>query len=95
MIPNHAPHMITNDQREYYGIAVKYLLSRRERTEGGGQRYPLNRGDILLLVVLLEQELKSASPCADVKRLGAIREKLGDLVPDAPEMSKEEAEPFR
>jgi hypothetical protein len=88
--------MITDDQRKHYATAINYVASRREK---GGQTddktYPINRGDILLLVMLIEQEMKAATPAADVKRLAAMRGKLGDLVFDAPEMSKEEAQLFR
>jgi hypothetical protein len=88
--------MITDEQREHYGTASQYVVSRREKkAEGKDKTYPLCRGDILLLVVLIEQELKAATPIVDVKRLSAIREKLGDLVFDSPEMSKEEAQQFR
>jgi hypothetical protein len=48
-----------------------------------------------MLVLLLDQEMQAETPIADPKRLAAIREKLGDLVADAPEMSKEEAQKFR
>jgi hypothetical protein len=88
--------MITDNQREYYVTAANYLLSRREKnTNSDVKSYPLNRGDILFLVLLIEQETKAATPCADLNRLAAIREKLGDLVHTAPEMSKEEAQQFR
>jgi hypothetical protein len=88
--------MITDDQRKHYETAANYVLSRREN--GGGRDdkiYPLNRGDILTLVMLIDQDMKAATPSADLKRLTAIRGKLGDLVFDAPEMSKEEAQQFR
>jgi hypothetical protein len=49
----------------------------------------------MCLVALIDQELKAAAPIADLKRLAAIRGKLGDLVCDSPEMSKEEAQQFR
>lgn len=49
----------------------------------------------MILVLLINQELQAESAIADPKRLAAIREKLGDLVCDAPEMSKEEAQIFR
>src|ERR1700731_1278739 len=78
--PHVTLHMITDDQGKYYGIAAKYLLTRRTKSTQNSKAYPLNRGDILLLVVLIEQEIKATAPCADRKRLAAIREKLGDLV---------------
>jgi hypothetical protein len=88
--------MITDDQRKHYETATNYILSRREKSGGRDDTiYPLNRGDILILVMLIDQDMKAATPSADLKRLTAIREKLGDLVFDAPEMSKEEAQQFR
>ena len=57
--------------------------------------WPLNRGELMLLVVLVDQELQANPPIADPLRLAAIREKLGDLVPDAKEMLKAEAQKFR
>lgn len=71
-------------------------VSRREKGNKGDEKtYPFNRGDIPILVTLLEQEIKAASPAADLRRLAAIRGKLGDMVCEAPEMSKEEAQQFR
>jgi len=55
--------------------------------------YLLNRGDIIYLVLLLEKEMK-ADPSL-LKRFTAIREKLGQMAFDAPQMSKEEAQQFR
>ena len=49
----------------------------------------------MLLVVLIDQEIQANPPIANAIRLVAMREKLGDLVADAPEMSKEEAQKFR
>jgi len=49
----------------------------------------------MVLVVLIDQELQANPPIADPVRLAAVREKLGDLVSDAPEMSKEEAQKFK
>ena len=89
-------HMITEDQRKHYETAIHYVAGRREKgSQSDGKTYPFNRGDILLLVVLIDQEMKAANPVADLKRLTAIRGKLGDMVSDAPEMSKEEAQQFR
>lgn len=89
--------MINEAQRKHYEAAIYFVAGRREKGQGNttATTYPVNRGDILLLVMLLEQELKAASPAVDVRRLEAIREKLGALVPDAPEMSKEEARQYR
>jgi len=88
--------MITDAQRKHYETASTYVLSRREKQEeSGGKRWPLNRGDLMLLVVLIDQELQADPTIADPLRLAAVREKLGDLVADAHEMSKEEAQKFR
>jgi hypothetical protein len=88
--------MITDDQRKHYASASQYVLSRREKNEKSAEKvYPINRGDLLILVMLIDQDMNAATPSADPKRLAAIRGKLGDLVFEAPEMSKEEAQPFR
>jgi hypothetical protein len=88
--------MITDAQRKHYETASTYLASRRDKKEtSAGKTWPLNRGDMLLLVLLVDQEMQTETPIADSRRLTAIREKLGDLVCDAPEMSKEEAQKFR
>jgi hypothetical protein len=88
--------MITDAQRKHYETASTYLVSRREKKEKNADKtWPLNRGDLMMLVLLIDQELQAESPIADPKRLAAIREKLGDLVYDAPEMPKEEAQVFR
>jgi hypothetical protein len=88
--------MITDEQKKHYETAIHYVASRRERqAEHRDNAYPLCRGDIMCLVALIDQELKAATPIADLKRLSAIRGKLGDLVYDSPEMTKEEAQQFR
>jgi hypothetical protein len=88
--------MITDEQRNHYESALRFVMSRREEGDkGSDKKYPLNRGDILLLVMLIDQDISAATPSADVKRLAVIRGKLGDLVFDAPEMLKEEAKQFR
>lgn len=46
-----------------------------------------------MLVKLINQEME-ADPSA-LKRLTTIREKLGDLVFDAPEMSRDEAKELK
>jgi hypothetical protein len=86
--------MITDAQRKHYEAAITFVASRREQKEKT-QTWPVNRGDLMILVLLIEQELQAESPIADPKRLAAIREKLGNSVFDAPEMSKEEAQMFR
>ena len=89
-------NQLTEDQRKNYETAINYVVSRREKGSKGDEKsYPFNRGDILILVMLLDQEMKAPSPAADLKRLAAIRGKLGDMVSDAPEMSKEESQQFR
>ena len=80
--------------------ALGYVSDRIAKGKKGGHAgYPLNRGDIILLVMLIEQELRSASldwkEPLNVKRLAAIREKLGDIAGDTPQMSKAEAQLFR
>ena len=88
--------MITDAQRKHYETAVSYVASRREKKEKSADKtWPVNRGDLMILVLLIDQELQAESAIADPKRLAAIREKLGDLVCNAPEMSKEEAQIFR
>jgi len=53
----------------------------------------------MLLVMLIDRELPVApsdwTEPLNVKRLRAIREKLGSLAVDSPKMSKEEAKQFR
>ena len=80
--------------------AMEYVAGKlAQGTKSGGKIYPLNRGDIILLVMLLDREMATASlRCTDplnLKRLRAIREKLGNLAVDAPQMSREEAQQFR
>jgi hypothetical protein len=87
--------MITDAQRKHYETAISYVASRRQKSDIAGKTWPLNRGDLMILVLLIDQELQAESPIANPKRLAALREKLGDLVFDAPEMSKEEAQIFR
>jgi hypothetical protein len=88
--------MITDEQRKHYETAINYVASRREKgSKSDDKGYPINRGDILLLVTLIDQDMNAANPSADLKRLAAIREKLGELVFAAPEMSKEEAQQFK
>jgi hypothetical protein len=88
--------MITDEQKEHYTTASGYLVNCREKKpDGSDKRYPLCRGDIMQLVVLIDQELKAATPIGDLKRFRAIREKLGDVFFDSPEMTREEAQQFR
>ncbi len=95
--PHHTDMItLTDEQKKHYETAIHYVASRREKgSQTGANPYPLNRGDILLLVVLIEEEMAAAAPAADLRRLTAVREKLGDLVHAAPEMSKAEAQQFR
>jgi hypothetical protein len=88
--------MISDAQFKHYETAITYVWSRRDKKHVSADKtWPLNRGDLLMLVVLIDQELQANPPIADPIRLAAVREKLGDLVADAPEMSKEEAQKFR
>jgi len=88
--------MITDAQRKHYETASSYLVSRREkRQQGADKTWPLIRGDLRMLVSLIDQERQASQPIADPIRLAAVREKLGDLVADAPEMTKDEAQKFR
>ena len=88
--------MITDAQRKHYQTAITYVASRRDKKDVSADKtWPVNRGDLMLLVMLIDQELQANPPIADPIRLAAVREKLGDLVCDAPEMSKEEAQKFR
>jgi hypothetical protein len=81
-------------------LALEYFAERatknKEAREAG---YPLNRGDLIVLVMLIEQQLRQASADwtdpLNAKRLTAIREKLGDIAGDAPQMSRAEAQQFR
>jgi hypothetical protein len=87
--------MTSDDECKHYETAINYVTSRREKSSNNDDKiYPLNRGDILILVMLIDQDMNT-QPSADLKRLAAIRGKLGDLVSDASEMSKEEAQKFR
>jgi hypothetical protein len=80
--------------------AVEYLASKlAEGKKDCHTSYPLNRGDILILVMLMHRELAIASSDwsdpFNGKRLTAIREKLGNFAIDAPQMSSAEAQQFR
>src|SRR5258708_214314 len=87
---------LTDAKGEHYKTAITYVASRRDkRDKSADNTYPLNRGDLMVLVVLIDQELQANPPIADPIRLAAVREKLGDLVCDALEMSKEEAQKFK
>ena len=63
--------------------AQEYLMAKlAEGKKESATTYPLNRGDITILFMLIERELRSASSDwtdpLNGKRLTAIREKLGD-----------------
>ena len=89
-----AHNMKNDDQQKHFVNAMHYVAGHvTQGRKSNDNKYPLCRGDILLLVKLINQEME-ADPSA-LKRLTAMREKLGDLVFDAPEMSKEEAKEFR
>lgn len=89
-----------NEKLKLYNPAIEYIAAKlKEGKKDSDISYPLNRGDIMLLVMLIDRELPVASSYwrepFNRKRLAAIREKLGNLVPNAPEMSKIEAQQFR
>jgi hypothetical protein len=91
--------MNDNDKRQEiakrYEPAISFLSSQIAKgRKTNDNKYPLSRGDIMILIMLIDQDMKT-DPSAALNRLAAIREKLGDLVFDAPEMSKEEAQLFR
>jgi hypothetical protein len=89
-----------NQQLELQKAALDYLTA---KLAGGNKEsaktHRLNRGDIMIMLMLIERELRSASSDwrdpLNGKRLTAIREKLGDFAINAPEMSREEAQEFR
>jgi len=88
--------MINDAQRKHYETARTYLADRLQNDDKSADKnYVLNRGDILLLVMLIDQEKQATPPAVDIIRLEAIREKLGNMFCDAPMMSKEEAQKFR
>jgi hypothetical protein len=89
-----------NQKLELQKAALEYLTAKL----AGGNResataYPLNRGDIVILLMLIVRELRAASSDwtdpLNGKRLTEIREKLGDLAASAPQMSRGEAQGFR
>jgi len=79
--------------------AAEFVSAKVTAGKGGVPGHPLNRGDIMILVMLIDRELPISS--TDVmdpfngKRLAAIREKLGNLAVESPQMSKTEAQQFR
>lgn len=93
--------MNERDQKlEVFKSAVDYLAGNLAKgKKGDDTNYPVNRGDIVILLTLIEQELQVAPSDwtypLNVKRLTAIRGKLGNLAFDTPEMSKMEAQQFR
>jgi hypothetical protein len=76
-------------------LAAKIAGGKKE----GVATYPLNRGDLMILVMIIDRELRGASSDwtdpLNAKRLTAIREKLGIFAIEAPQMSKAEAQQFR
>jgi hypothetical protein len=89
-----------NQKLELHRSAVEYLASKMaNREKDCYTSYPLNRGDILILVMLIDRELAIASSDwtdpLNAKRLTAMREKLGNIAIDAPQMSSAEAQQFR
>jgi len=89
-----------NQKLKLHKSAVEYLASKMaEGKKDCDTSYPMNRGDILILVMLINRELPVASSdWADPfngKRLTAMREKLGNFAIDAPQMASAEAQQFR
>jgi hypothetical protein len=89
-----------NQKLKLHKAAVDFVAGKvAEGKKDGSASYPLNRGDVLILVMLIARELTAASSDFtdpfNRKRLEAIYEKLGDFAVDAPQMSREEAQRFR
>ena len=83
-----------SEKQKQFTAAVEFVSNQiAQGKKINGKSYPLNRGDIIYLVLLVENEMK-ADPSL-LKRFTAIREKLGQMAFDAPQMSKEEAQQFR
>ncbi|HXA44433.1 MAG TPA: hypothetical protein VNZ25_02910 [Candidatus Angelobacter sp.] len=82
------------EKQKHFADAINYLAEHiKQGKKSNNNIFPLCRGDIMMLVKLINQEMQ-ADPSA-LKRLTAIRGKLGDLVFDAPEMSREEAKELK
>jgi len=82
------------EQQKHLVEAINYLAEHiKQGKKSNNSTFPLCRGDIMMLVKLINQEIQ-ADPSA-LKRLTAIRGKLGDLIFDAPEMSREEAKELK
>jgi len=89
-----------DQKRKLIAAATEFLTAKlKEGKTQGDAIYPLNRGDIMILVMLIDRELPVASSDwmdpLNGKRLTAIRQKLGDFFIDTPQMSKAEAQQFR
>ena len=83
-----------SEKQKQFTAAVEFVSNQiAQGKKINGKSYPLNRGDIIYLVLLLENEMKADTSL--LKRFTAIREKLGQMAFDAPQMSKEEAQQFR
>jgi hypothetical protein len=83
-----------SEKQKQFTAAVEFVSNQiAQGKKINGKSYPLNRGDIIYLVLLVENEMK-ADPSL-LKRFTAIREKLGQMAFEAPQMSKEEAQQFR
>ena len=77
-------------KQKHFVEAINYiggLVSQGRKSNHA--KYPLSRGDLLVLVKLINQEME-VDP-SSLNRLTALRAKLGDLVFEAPEMTREEA----
>lgn len=89
-----------NQKLKLHKPAAEYIASKvAAGKKDGDPSYPLNRGDIMILVMLIDRELPVASSDwmdpFNGKRLTAIREKLGNFAIDAPQMPSAEAQQFR
>ncbi len=89
-----------NQKLKLHKPAVDYIAGKvAEGKKDADTSYPLNRGDIMILVMLIDRELPVASSDwtdpFNGKRLATIREKLGNFAIDAPQMSRAEAQQFR
>jgi hypothetical protein len=83
-----------NEKQKQFMAAVEFVSGQIAQGKKINDKiYPLNRGDIIYLVMLIENEMKTDPSL--LKRFTAMREKLGHMAFDAPQMSKEESQQFR
>ncbi len=86
--------MESPSKQKHFTDAINYVgglvtLGRKSNNA----KYPICRGDLLVLIKLINQEIE-VDPLS-INRLTALREKLGDLVFEAPEMTREEAKALK